>query len=293
MPLGSTSLSLEVGLAPRTARVTSEFLVVDAFSPYNIILGRPAINQLGLILFGRHMLVKFPTPFGTGIIRVSPDTLKECHVITAKACYEKREKEQCNVVTLDAAREEPINDPRSLSDQYSPSEPVDVLTDVRQFAISVAHPERMVNIGVRLSKVVAKELEELLIEKAEVFAWSYADMPGISPEVITHKLNILPTVSPVRQRTRLLDKERADAILEQVSKLKQQNFIRTIYYPVWLANPVLVAKKDGKWRMCIDYTNLNKACPKDSFPLPRIDALVDATAGHALMSMMDAYSGYN
>ena len=70
-------------------------------------------------------------------------------------------------------------------------------------------------------------------------------------------------------------------------------FIREVYYPDWLANVVMVKKANGKWRMCVDFTDLNKACPKDSYPLPRIDQLVDSTAGHKLLSFMDAFSGYN
>jgi len=70
-------------------------------------------------------------------------------------------------------------------------------------------------------------------------------------------------------------------------------FIREVDYPEWLANVVLVKKSNGKWRMCVDFTDLNKACPKDSFPLPRIDLLVDSTSGHELLSFMDAFSGYN
>ena len=70
-------------------------------------------------------------------------------------------------------------------------------------------------------------------------------------------------------------------------------FIREVYYPEWLTNVVLVKKANGKWRMCVDFTDLNKACPKDSFPLPRIDQLVDSTAGHKLLTFMDAFSGYN
>ena len=70
-------------------------------------------------------------------------------------------------------------------------------------------------------------------------------------------------------------------------------FIREVYYPEWLAKVVLVKKTNGKWRMCVDFTDLNKACPKDSFPLPRIDQLVDSTVGHKLLTFMDAFSGYN
>ena len=70
-------------------------------------------------------------------------------------------------------------------------------------------------------------------------------------------------------------------------------FIREVYYPNWSANVVMVNKANGKWRMCVDFTNLNKTCPKDSYPLPRIDQLVDSTMGHKLLSFMDAFSGYN
>ena len=71
------------------------------------------------------------------------------------------------------------------------------------------------------------------------------------------------------------------------------NFIREVHYPEWLANVVMVKKPNGKWRICIDYIDLNKACPKDSFPIPRIDQLVDVTAGHELLRFIDAYLGYN
>ena len=70
-------------------------------------------------------------------------------------------------------------------------------------------------------------------------------------------------------------------------------FIREVYYPEWLANVVLVKKENGKWRMCVDFTDLNKACPKDSFPLSRLDQLVESTAEHKLLTFMDAFSGYN
>ena len=73
----------------------------------------------------------------------------------------------------------------------------------------------------------------------------------------------------------------------------EADFIREVYYPDWLANMVMVKKVIGKWRMCVDFTNLNKACPKDNYPLPRIDTLVDSTARHQLLSFMDAFSGYN
>ena len=87
--------------------------------------------------------------------------------------------------------------------------------------------------------------------------------------------------------------ERDKAIAEEVRKLLKANFIREIYYPEWLANIVMVKKANSKWRMCVDFTDLNKAYPKDSYLLPRIDLLVESTVGHQLLSFMDAFSRYN
>ena len=90
-----------------------------------------------------------------------------------------------------------------------------------------------------------------------------------------------------------MDTKRYQALKEEVDKLLSNDFIKESFYPSWLANLVLVKKPNGKWRTCVDFIDLNKACPKDSFPLPRIDQLVDATSRHVLLSFMDAYSGYN
>jgi hypothetical protein len=79
----------------------------------------------------------------------------------------------------------------------------------------------------------------------------------------------------------------------EVEKLLRAQFIREVYYPDWLVNVVLVKKSNGKWRMCVDFTDLNKAYSKDSFPLPYIDALVDSTSGYELLSFMDSFYGYN
>jgi hypothetical protein len=118
-------------------------------------------------------------------------------------------------------------------------------------------------------------------------------MLGISPKEIVHVLNVDLDVKPVKQKIRKFAPERVEAITVEVEKLLKAQFIEQVYYPDWLSNVVLVKKSNGKWRMCVDFTNLNKACPKDSFPLPRIDALVDSTSGYELLSFMDAFSGYN
>ena len=118
-------------------------------------------------------------------------------------------------------------------------------------------------------------------------------MGGIDPTIITHRLNVSPSFKPTKQKRRSFAPDRQKAINEEVGKLLQARAIREVEYPEWLANVVLVKKANGKWRLCIDFTDINRVCPKDSFPLPRIDLIVDATAGHELLSFMDAFSGYN
>ena len=118
-------------------------------------------------------------------------------------------------------------------------------------------------------------------------------MPGISPVHAVHKLNIAPSTKPVKQRVRRFHPDRHLVIQTEVDNLLQNGFIRLVKYPERLANVVVVPKKENKWRVCVDYTDLNDACPKDSFPLPRIDQIVDALAGHGMLSFLDAFSGYH
>nr|KYP48853.1 Transposon Ty3-G Gag-Pol polyprotein [Cajanus cajan] len=118
-------------------------------------------------------------------------------------------------------------------------------------------------------------------------------MSGIDADFICHKLAIHKEAKPVAQRKRKVGGERREAIVAETQKLLNAGFIREVKYTTWLANVVLVKKNSRKWRMCVDYTDLNKACPKDSYPLPSIDRLVDRASGHALLSFLDAYSGYN
>jgi ribonuclease HI len=118
-------------------------------------------------------------------------------------------------------------------------------------------------------------------------------MPGIPGEVIEHHLKIYPNAKPVSQKPRRQSVERHDFIREEVQKLLHAGFIEDVHHPVWLTNPVIVPKANGKLRMCIDYTSLNKACPKDPYPLPRIDQIVDSTSGCDFLSFLDAYSGFH
>ena len=118
-------------------------------------------------------------------------------------------------------------------------------------------------------------------------------MKGIHPSIVSHRLNVLPTARPVRQRVRCFHLNRQKIIRDEIDKLLEAGFIREVEYLDWLANVVVVPKKEVKWRVCVDYTNLNNACPKDSFPLLRIDQIVDSIAGQGMLSFLDAFSRYH
>src|SRR5512140_1583615 len=118
-------------------------------------------------------------------------------------------------------------------------------------------------------------------------------MPGVPREVIEHRLAVRLGAKPVRQKVRRQAPERQAFIREEVARLLEAGFIREVIHPEWLANPVVVPKANGKLRMCIDYTDLNKACPKDPYPLPNIDALVYSTVGFKYLCFMDTFVGYN
>jgi hypothetical protein len=136
-------------------------------------------------------------------------------------------------------------------------------------------------------------LIDFLRANADIFVWSPSDMPGIPREVAEHSLDILPHSRVAQQRLRRFDEERRRAIEVELRKLLEAGFIKEVFHPTLLANPILVKKKNGKWRMCVDYTSLNKACPKVPFPLPWIDQIVDSTAGCELLCFLDAYSEYH
>jgi hypothetical protein len=133
-----------------------------------------------------------------------------------------------------------------------------------------------------------------LREHWRMFAWCPADMPGIPRELAEHELKIFPNAKPVKQSMRRYNPEKAKSMGEEINRLLEAKFIREIKEATWLSPPVMVEKKDTKiYRMCIDFTALNKHCLKDYFPLPRIDQIIDSTAGCECLSFLDAYSRYN
>ena len=149
--------------------------------------------------------------------------------------------------------------------------------------------EKYFQIGVQLPPREKEELLAFLRKNFNIFAWNAYEAHGVDPNFICHHLNVNPMVIPKKQAPQCSSKEHVKAIKKEVIKLKQARAIKEVFYPKWLVNTVMVTKKSGKWRVCVDFTDLNKVCPKNPFPIPRIDQLVDATVDHSQMSFLDAF----
>ncbi len=144
-----------------------------------------------------------------------------------------------------------------------------------------------------LSAEERKCLIDLPHEYKDVFAWDYDEMPEIDPGLVAHSLNVELGTRPAVQPKRTFHTEVEAQITQEVKKLLAVGFIKPIQHPRWLSNIVSVKKKNRQIRCCVDFRNLNKACPKDEFLLPNMDLLIDSATGHAMFSFMDGFNGYN
>ena len=118
-------------------------------------------------------------------------------------------------------------------------------------------------------------------------------MPGINPTLVAHSLNVEPRAKPVVQPMRTFHPKVEAQISQEVKKLLLAGFIKPIQHPRWLSNIVPMKKKNGQIGCCVDFRDLNKACPKDEFLLPNMELLIDTAVGHAMFSFMDGFSEYN
>ncbi|XP_075507597.1 uncharacterized protein LOC142544433 [Primulina tabacum] len=240
-PEGEIVLPLTLGSQDLKKKVITSFTVVDSPSSYNIILGRPTMNELRAVASTYHQKIKFPVGARVGEVLGDQPSSRKCYVEAVRADQSKSKRE--------------------------------------------GKKARVVVAG---GRVVEKgEVNFVAEEEQEI------ELTGISPLISEHQLNILPGSHPVKQKKRHFGPEKDKVIDEQVKKLLKAGHIRKIQFPTWLSNVVLVPKSTGKWCMCVDFRDLNKACPKNHYPLPRIDQLMDSTSGFELLSFMDAYQGYH
>jgi hypothetical protein len=251
--------------------------------PYIAIMGRDSINKFEATIHGLYLCMKVPGP--QGVINVYGDQ-QTAHNIERDFVPGQR-----NVHCLTAEREgfkcsRPIKEEKAKVQLQSND-------GTKAVPLDLATPRQTVLISEDLTSRDEEKLLSCLSQNKDVFAWSALDLVRVSRSIIKHSLGIDSSVRPKKQRLRKMSHEKTKAAKAEVHRLLEARFIEPIAYPTWLANVVMVQKKSGKWRMYIDFTSLNKACPKDNFPLPQIDKIVDSAAGCEVMSLLDCFSRYH
>jgi hypothetical protein len=151
-------------------------------------------------------------------------------------------------------------------------------------------PDKAVCIGIETDPA---ELLAFLNKNNDVFAWSTSDLMGVSRDVIEHKLQVNPNAKPRKQKLHKMSEEKVKVVKAKVQRLLDAGCIREVTYPQWLANVVIVQKKNGKWWMCTNFTYLNRCCPKDDFPLAIIDKIIDSAVGCKIMALLDCFLVYH
>ncbi|BFG15988.1 hypothetical protein CerSpe_022620 [Prunus speciosa] len=167
------------------------------------------------------------------------------------------------------------------------------IDDLQEINLGTVDSPKPIFVSALLTSQELEEYTQLLQEYRDVFAWSYQDMSGLDPNVVVHKLGIPDETRWVKQAPGRFRPELTIQIEIEIYKLIAAGFIREVQYPTWLSNIVPVLKKTGALRICVDYRDVNDACPKDEFSLPITELLVDATTGFGALSFMDGFSGYN
>src|SRR4051812_24035468 len=268
----------------RSEQIT--FQVALFRSGYHAILGREAFTVFQAIPHYGYMKLKMPGPNRIITLTSDPDIALRAENKTAalalEALSEALAAEELTALQSTVSRDDVILDKRSKSTSFKPAD------EIVKFQVHTTDPNKTASIGARLNPDVDAALREFLSENWEIFAWHPSDMPGVPRRLAEHSLNIQKGFKPVKQTLQRFSEPKRQAMGEELAKLLEAGFIRDIKHPDWLANLVMVPKKDKSWRLCVDFKDLNKACSKDPFPLPRIDQIIDATARHDSLCFLDA-----
>ncbi|GJR24701.1 hypothetical protein Tco_0973228 [Tanacetum coccineum] len=237
-PLGQLSLLVKIGDEEHSTSTWMNFMIVRLSSPYNEIIGRPGVRKIQPVPSTTHGMLKFPVAGG--------------------------------ILTLKSSKIIPIECAAFSGPERQPLAALQATEERIKVAINPDYLEQKIMIGSTLTKEGWNKLH-LLQHNLDVFAWKPADMTGVPRHIAEHRLNIREGCPPDRQKRRSQAADKNQAIQEEVEKLVDAGIIKEVYYHSWLSNPVMVKKHDGSWRMCVDFKDLKKACPKDGYPLPKID----------------------
>jgi hypothetical protein len=261
-PLGAIHLDVIFGTPSNFRKKKIEFEVVDWPLQYHAILGRPAFARFMAVPHYAYLKLRMPTNKGPLTISGSFARSENCDKDFNSMSQIFGVHEELNHI-----RESPNMDVDPLAQQNAPELSFDASKDTREHQIHPMDPTKTARVSNSLSPARVSNQDEL---------------------------KIFPNAKPIKQSMRRYNPEKAWAMGKEINCLLEAKFIREIKEAAWLTPPVMVEKKDTKiYRMCIDFTALNKHCPKDYFPLPQIDQIIDFTAGCECLSFLDAYSGYN
>ncbi|GKV48647.1 hypothetical protein SLEP1_g55446 [Rubroshorea leprosula] len=267
-------LKLNVTLGSGRAYVipSVQFLVVKMASSFIIVIGRPTLTKIRAVVSPSHLCMKFLTPTGVATLRGNQEVARHCYMTSVSRPRRDQQVANPEPTQSEVPATQQVVGVKLLDNRLEDEARATPAEEVEKVQLDDRDPTKKTQIGTKLSSKERAELIDFLKSNKDVFAWTSADMLGIPTSVAVHKL---------------------ETIKSEVEKLLQAGFVRRVDYCEWVANPILVKKSNGQWRMCIDYTNLNEVCPKDCHPLPSIDKLVEAASENERLSLLDAYSGYH
>lgn len=281
-PLGQIRLPVTFGTWDNYRTELVDFDNTRIGLSYNAILGYPTLAQFMAATHPSYNLMKMPGR--KGILTIQ-GYAKEA-VMALRLTFKTAAAAQPAGVSASEAKEAaPIKKKQLFTQDKAETKQVPVNEDGSSGATFT--------IGTGLNPGQEKALVRFLRTNKEIFAWEPDQLVGVPREVIRHHLKVWPNIRLVKQCARQHSTEKQAFIVQETCKLEAAGTIWEVRYPEWLANPVVVTKKGGKERMCVAFTNLNKACPQDPFPLPHIVQIVDSTAECDFLCFLDAFSGYH
>ncbi|XP_070024608.1 uncharacterized protein [Nicotiana sylvestris] len=280
--MGEINLTMTIG--PVDFEIV--FQVVDMVTSYNFLLGRPWIHTARAVPSTLHQMLKFEHDgFVNSCFNNMTCMRNSCADLEKLSIIEITHQE------VEYVEDEVVEEIRRELEQFE-NKPKPNLNKTESINIGSPEEVRETKISIHIEQKTRDVLIQHLFEYRDVFAWFYDDMPGLSVDMVVHKLSTYPGFPPVQQKQQKFKIDMSDKIKEIIKQLSA-NVVRAIRYTTWVANVVPVLKKDGKTRFCVDYRDLNKASPKDNFPLPNIHILVDNCAKHEIQSFVDCYAGYH
>ncbi|XP_056688689.1 uncharacterized protein [Spinacia oleracea] len=274
IPRGKITLPVTIGKGQAARNVLGEFLVMDCDSVYNVIMGRTMIHKMQAIPSTHHQMMMYVSDAGFA------ERVRGVQEVARRTCHTAIRKPRLGDGSEDDEKQEPSCEEheakRRKAESGSLVKPAEV--DARLESPSL-EPDQ--------------EMEDVFLEDDSGRSVRIANIAGIDQKMICHKLDVSVEARPIKKKKRKYSSRNNKAIAEEVKKLQEAGFIEPCIYPKWLASVVMIKRANGSWRMCVDFTDLNRACPKDCYPLSVIDQLVDSTSGHALLSFLDAFSEYH